>query len=133
MKKVIFLLLACLQLSFFGVSAFAQSAPKSSEFEVLYFHYTRRCSTCLEVEKNSKVAVANLNSDKVKPGQYTFKSINLDEASADVIAKKFKIGGQALIVVKGDKKCDITNIAFMNSDDSQKIKEEIKKAVGKIK
>jgi hypothetical protein len=133
MKKLIFLLLVCLQTSFLGTSLFAQNAPKTSDIEVLYFHYTRRCATCLEVEKNSKAAVSLIASDKVKAGQYSFKSINLDDASADKIAKKFKIGGQALIVVKGDKKCDITNIAFMNSDDPQKIKEEIKKAVDKIK
>jgi len=104
----------------------------SDKVEVFYFHFTRRCNTCVSVEENSKLAVEQLYADKVKTGVYSFKSINLDDASSKEIAEKLGIGGQTLLVVCGNKKIDITDKGFLNAHDLAKMKEEIKKAVDNV-
>ncbi len=111
-----------------------QEAKKSTtpKVEVYYFHFTQRCATCHAVEDNSKQAVASLYPEQVKTGAYVFKGVNLDEATANPIAKKLGIGGQTLLVVCDDKKIDLTSKAFMYAHDPIKIKAEIKKAVEKV-
>jgi hypothetical protein len=101
----------------------------STKVEVYYFHFTRRCATCLAVEENARKAVESLYGDKVKKGEYSFKGINLDDDSSKPIADKLGIGGQTLLVVCGNKKIDITDKGFMNATDLEKMKEEIKKAI----
>jgi hypothetical protein len=101
----------------------------SAKVEIYYFHFTRRCATCLSVEENAGKAVESLYADKVKKGEYSFKGINLNDDSSKSIAEKLGIGGQTLLVVSGDKKIDITDKGFMNAHDLEKMKEEIKKAV----
>jgi hypothetical protein len=101
----------------------------SAKVEVYYFHFTRRCATCMAVEENARKAVEILYADKVKNGEYSFRGINLDEDSSKPVAEKLGIGGQTLLVVCGDKKIDITDKGFMNANDLGRMKEEIKKAI----
>ncbi|MDP3451360.1 MAG: nitrophenyl compound nitroreductase subunit ArsF family protein [Bacteroidales bacterium] len=103
----------------------------ASKVELIYFHYTRRCITCKAVEDNSKAAFEALYSDKIKSGNYSYKSLNLDEAEGKSVASKHKVEGQALVVVINDKVVDITGQAFLNSKSVPKIQGEIKKAVDK--
>lgn len=102
-----------------------------TKVDVYYFHFTRRCNTCVSVEENAKLAVEALYTDKVKTGEFTFKSLNLDDASSKEIAKKLDIGGQTLLVVCGNKKIDITDKGFMYAKDFEKMKVEMKKAIEK--
>lgn len=97
---------------------------------VYYFHFTRRCMTCNNVEKVSKEAVQSLFPAEVKSGEITFKSVNLDEKEGEAIGAKCKIEGQTLIVISGDKRVDLTDKGFMYANDSPaKLKAEIKKVV----
>ena len=107
-------------------------AINSSKVSVYYFHFTRRCETCKAVEDNAKKAVEELYPNEVKTGTYTFTSINLDEAEYKNLAEKLGVGGQTLLVVRGDKKIDITGEGFMNARNLDKMKEEIKTTVEKI-
>jgi hypothetical protein len=109
----------------------AQKAELSN-VNVYYFHFTRRCATCLAVEENARKAVEALYPNEVKTGEYTFKALNLDEGSNKEIAKNLGIGGQTLLVVHGDKKIDITDKGFLNAHDPEKMKAEIKLAVDKV-
>jgi hypothetical protein len=103
----------------------------SPKVEVYYFHFTRRCHTCESVEANAKLAVEQMYADKIKAGDYSFKGINLDDASSKAIAEKLGVGGQTLLIVCGNNKVDITSQGFMNAQNLEKMKEEIKKAVEK--
>ena len=109
---------------------FAGTPASTSKIEVYYFHFTRRCMTCQNVEKVSKNAVETLYPEKVKSGQISFQSVNLDEKAGEAIGAKYKIEGQSLIVIAGDKKVDLTEKGFLYANDSpDKLKAEIKKAV----
>lgn len=86
-----------------------KSAEKSN-VELYYFHYTRRCKTCITVEEVAQDAIEEFYKGKVK-----FFSINLDDKESELKAKELGISGQTLIIVSGDIKINITNEAFMNA------------------
>ena len=126
MKKHILFFLTMVMTS----AMFAGTPVSTTKIEVYYFHFTRRCMTCQNVEKVSKNAVETLYPEKVKGGQVSFQSINLDEKAGEAIGAKYKIEGQTLIVIAGDKKVDLTEKGFLYANDSpDKLKAEIKKAV----
>jgi hypothetical protein len=104
----------------------------SSNINVYYFHFTRRCATCLAVEENARIAVNALYPNEVRTGEYSFTSLNLDEASTKEIADKLSVGGQTLLVVRGNKKIDITGPAWMAAHDPEKMKVEIKSGIDKV-
>lgn len=107
-------------------------AISTSNVNVYYFHFTRRCATCMAVEENAKKAVESLYPNEVKTGEYSFASLNLDEAGTKEIANKLGVGGQAMLVVRGDKKIDITSAVWMVAHDSVKMKVEIKSGIDKV-
>jgi hypothetical protein len=104
----------------------------SLKVNVYYFHFTRRCATCLAVEENARKAVEALYPNEIKSGDYSFTSLNLDEASAKEIANKLGVGGQTMMVVGGVKKLDITSAVWMAAHDLDKMKVEIKSGIDKV-
>ncbi|MEI7501756.1 MAG: nitrophenyl compound nitroreductase subunit ArsF family protein [Paludibacter sp.] len=109
------------------VKAVVASATK---VEVYYFHYSRRCETCQAVESESKSAIATLYPSQYKKGQITFKSVNLDEKTSDAVAKKCKAEGQALLVIGGSKRTDLTDKGFIYARSSpEKLRAELKKTI----
>jgi len=107
-------------------------AIDASKVSVYYFHFTRRCATCMAVEENARKAVEALYPNEVKSGDYSFTSLNLDEAGTKEIANKLGVGGQTMIVVRGDKKLDITSSVWMAAHDLVKMKVEIKSGIDKV-
>lgn len=103
---------------------------QSEKVEVYYFHYTRRCVTCTTVENETKAALEELYAEEMKNEKVIFKAFNLDEASSEEIAEKLEISGQTLLVVAGDKKENLTTIAFMNAKSNpEKLREIIKSTI----
>lgn len=107
-------------------------AINTSNVSVYYFHFTRRCATCLAVEENARKAVEALYPNEVKTGDYSFTSLNLDEAGTKELANKLGVGGQTMMVVRGDKKLDITGAVWMAAHDPDKMKAEIKSGIEKV-
>lgn len=87
-----------------------EEAPvlQTSDIEVYYFHFTRRCATCEAVEKVSHEAVSELYGDRIP-----FRGYNLDDAEGKEKADELGVKGQTLMIVSGDKKINITNEGFM--------------------
>lgn len=105
-------------------------APK---IEVYYFHFTRRCMTCIAVESETKKALESLYPEQMKNGKITFKGINLDEKSSELAAKKCNASGQSLLIVSGKKKIDLTSQGFMYAKSNpNKLKQDIKKAIDQL-
>lgn len=137
MKKVISLsLFLFLALSLFASNTTAtnKKAPtavsKSAKVEVFYFHYTRRCVTCQAVETESQKAITTLYAKEVKAGKVKFISVNLDEKSTKALAVKCKAEGQALLVISGSKRVDLTDKAFMYAKNMpEKLVFELKKSI----
>jgi hypothetical protein len=128
MKKTVLFIVAL-----FMVSGIFAGNPSTKKIEVYYFHFTRRCMTCNNVEKVSKEAVEQQYAEKVKTGEIFFKSINLDEKEGEAIGSKLKVEGQTLLIVSGDKRVDLTDKGFMYANNSpDKLKAEIKKAIDEM-
>ena len=109
-----------------------EQTVNSPKVSVYYFHFTRRCATCMAVEENARKAVEALYPNEVKSGEYSFTALNLDEASTKGIADKLGVGGQTLLVVRADKKIDITSAAWLSAHDPDKMKVEIKSGIEKV-
>jgi hypothetical protein len=90
-----------------------------------YFHATRRCATCQAVEAVSKEAIKEYYGDKV-----TFESINRDEEKENPLMTKYKVNGQTLLIINGEKKVDLTNDAFLNArTNPDKFKSKLKSTI----
>jgi hypothetical protein len=85
----------------------------SDKIEAYYFHFTARCVTCNTIEAKTKENLQALYPQQVNNGLITFQSVNLDDAAGKSIANRLGVGGQALLLVKGDEKINITNEGFM--------------------
>ena len=137
MKKLISLSVVLLfVVSFFTVSSIATNkktqiaASKSAKVEVYYFHFTRRCVTCQAVETESQKAIAALYPKEIKAGKIKFLGVNLDDKGSEVLAAKCKAEGQALLVISGNKRIDLTEKGFMYAHSKpESLKEELKKTI----
>jgi len=128
--KIIRLFLALTLLPGMFLSCKAQKEEKNTQdvvqkasVEVYYFHYTRRCPTCIAVEEETKKAVAELYGGKV-----SFASYDLDEAEGQKKGEAVGVSGQTLVIVNGKNKIDLTNEGFMyaktNPEELKKILKE---------
>lgn len=111
MKKIqLFSISFILLMSSFICNAQTQKkeVAATNQVEAYYFHNTARCVTCKTVESETKANLENLYGSQV-----TFKALNLEDNETKAIAKKLKVSGQTLLLVKGDKKINITNEGFM--------------------
>ena len=125
MKRILVILVLFVSVIF---EVNAQSGTKPSGVEVYYFHFTARCETCRTVEAEAKADIQNLYG-----GQVSFQAINLDDASSKAIAEKLKISGQTLLIVKGDKKINLTNEGFLYAmTNPAKLKSIIKQKVDSL-
>jgi len=84
------------------------TAVSGNQIEAYYFHNAVRCETCRTVEAEAKANLTNLYGDQV-----IFKALNLEDEATKPIAKKLKVSGQTLLVVKGNQKINLTNEGFL--------------------
>lgn len=99
----------------------------TDKVEVYYFHNERRCATCVAVEDESVKALNELYPEKMKSGEITFLSVNIEDDANKALTDKFEIAGQTLLLVKGSKQENLTNTAFMYATTKP---EKLKKAIG---
>ena len=125
MKQVL-VLLAC---SFIALTSLAEEKNDLSGIEVYYFHYSRRCVTCQAVEAVAQDALIDFYEGKI-----VLKSVNLDDKANSALAKKLGVKGQSLLIVKGDKKIDLTNEGFLNArSNPDKLASKIKETIDALK
>ncbi len=103
---------------------------KNGDVEVYYFHMTTRCVTCKTVEAEARKNIEMLYADQVKAGKISFTALNLDEATGKSVGDKLGVNSQTLLIVKGDKKINITNEGFLYAvSQPQKFTEVIKSKI----
>jgi len=141
MKKTGFLLVAIILLSgtlFTGSTLAREIEPVqpiafTPSVQVYYFHLTRRCATCLAVESVTEAAIKENFADAMAKGSITFQSVNLEEKANKSLVKKMKVSGQALLVVSGDERIDITDKGFLYArNEPDRLKTVVKETVEKM-
>jgi len=90
-----------------------EATASSDKIEAYYFHFTARCITCRTIEARAKENLESLYPNQVKQGLISFQSLNLEEAPNKAFAETLGVSGQALLIVKGDQKINLTNEGFM--------------------
>ncbi len=109
-------------------SLLAQTTAKiqkenKAKVDVYYFHLNTRCATCKAVESEARQDIKELFGNNV-----SFAAYNLDETAGEAKGKELGVNSQTLLVVKGDKKINLTNEGFMyartDPDKFKKIIEE---------
>lgn len=92
----------------------AESADGNSDkIEAYYFHFTARCMTCNTIEAKAKENLQTLYPNQFNQGLITFQSLNLEESVNKPLADRLGVSGQTLLIVKGDKKVNLTNEGFL--------------------
>jgi hypothetical protein len=125
MNKVLFVTLLLIATVFVAI---AQEKADTKGVEAYYFHNTRRCMTCNTVEKVAVESLKELYGNKI-----VLKSLVFEDKKNKALVDKYKVEGQSLFFVKGDKKVDITNDAFMNAvRRPEKLKEKIAETVASM-
>ncbi len=126
-----------------GIFAFAtlgtaQAAPADKEsegtslnpkVEVYYFHYSRRCASCINVEKTTKEIIEAAYASQMEKGELVFGSVNLDDPESRALAERCGATGQSILVVSGDQRFDLTSQGFMNARNPDRYGQEIKKVI----
>jgi len=88
---------------------------------------TTRCVTCKAVESEARKNIDILYPDLVKKGKISFTVLNIEEPTGKVMGERLGVSGQALLIVKGDQKINITNEGFLYAlSKPEKFKEIIK-------
>lgn len=141
MKKICILTIAFFtQFQIIGCSGNAaqnncseSTITETGKIEVYYFHFTRRCATCNAVENVTKEALQTFYAEKMDNDEITFLSINLDEESNKALAEKIGVSAQALLVISGEKKIDLTNDGFMHAKNNpEKLKVKIEETINAL-
>jgi len=111
----------------------AAAVTKAAKVEVYYFHYSRRCVTCQAVETQSQKALTALYPTEIKSGQIKFIGVNLDDKGSEILAEKCKAEGQALLVISGAKRIDLTDQGFMYARSKpEKLSAELKRVINPL-
>jgi len=82
------------------------SLPSGSEkIEVLHFHATQQCISCINIGKFTKAVIEEKFPEELKNGKIIFKTINIDLPENYKIANDYKVSGSALYlnVIKSGK------------------------------
>jgi hypothetical protein len=125
-KNYLFAVLVVLWMSsLIGLAQTQTKETTANQIEAYYFHNSARCVTCKTVEAEAKADLESLYGSQV-----TFKALNLEDEATKPIAKRLEVSGQTLLVVKGNKKVNLTNDGFMYArTNPKKFKSIIKEKV----
>jgi hypothetical protein len=87
------------------------------KLQVLYFHITNRCHTCLSIETEIRKTLLENYKGRIDSGMIRFASINVEDSVYFWLANKYETGGASLFLTKYTKgkegqKEDMTSWAF---------------------
>jgi len=79
-------------------AASADRAP--ARVVAYYFHGTRRCPTCLAIEKTARESLQRELADAFESGAIEWRTVDFEEAGNEHFAQEFALTGASLILVK---------------------------------
>jgi len=91
----------------------AVSTTAGNDVEVYYFHTSIRCVTCKTVEAEARKNIEMLYPEQFKEGKISFTALNLEEEAGRIAGARLGVNSQALLIVNGDQKINITNEGFL--------------------
>jgi len=70
--------------------------PKADKIEIMYFHSTARCVSCVTLEEYVKETVDEFFQKEIASGEISFQEVNVDLPENKALALKFKAVGSSL-------------------------------------
>lgn len=137
MKRLTLQLLLLMGLLFTTGKSEAQKWVGSSgvaKIEVIDFHTTHRCKTCLAIENIARNVVEQEFANEMKAGKVAFRAVDVDDSKNTRLAEKFEASGTALFVYNGKtgQALDLTEAGFMYAVNNEtKLKEFLRNAIRK--
>ncbi|HHB79586.1 MAG TPA: hypothetical protein ENK85_10180 [Saprospiraceae bacterium] len=110
-----------------------------NRIEILDFYGTHRCTTCQNIEANTRYTLEKAFSQEVKDGTIVFKTINFDKKENEEIVTEYMAYGTSLffnVIVDGkENHIDLSEFSFKWGDNQAKyatqleakIREQLKK------
>lgn len=133
MKKIT-IFTAVLLLAFF-VPVFPLAAKdtetdpeKEKTVEAYYFHNTRRCASCVQLQNNSKAFLEELYHEEMEAGIVSFIAVNLQEDGGAEIARRFGVNSVSFLIASGDEFTNLTREGLMGRRNPENFKAAIKEA-----
>jgi len=134
MKNAILLVFALAIPTLYSCESKAQSPaaikPEGAHVEVLDFHTTHRCKTCLTIENLTKELLSESYAGEMEAGLLSFRLVNADDEANEALVQKYLAFGTTLIVNTvsdgQENHVDLTNFAFMNAGNEAKFKAGMK-------
>ncbi len=109
-------------------------AISEGSVEVYYFHFTRRCVSCVNVQKATEKVLKDHYKEELENGTIVYHEVNLSDPGSREIAQRLGVGRQALIVISGDKGYDLTMQGFMLANrDYDQFKATLDEAIKEVK
>ena len=65
---------------------------------VYYFHNTRRCPTCLGIQKNIEEAIEQHFQQAIQAGMLSFEALNMEEAANRSLVEQFQLSFGTMVV-----------------------------------
>ena len=92
---------------------------KRDVVEVLYFHGTQRCKSCVEVERIVQSVLAEQYTEAIEQGKLRYRTIDI--INDEDIANEYEVVWSSLLLVDYDTNGeriieDLTDVAFLNAD-----------------
>lgn len=70
--------------------------PKADKIEIMYFHASARCTSCITLEEYVKETVNEFFQEEIASGEISFQEVNVDLPENKDLSLKFKAVGSSL-------------------------------------
>ncbi len=123
MKRMLLMLTLCVGAACLaGCDAQNKSSDgdgKRDVVEVLFFHGTQRCKSCVEAERIVQSVLAEQYTEAIEQGKLRYRTIDI--INDEDIANEYEVVWSSLLLVDYDTNGeriieDLTDVAFLNAD-----------------
>ena len=141
MKKILIAVLIIFANTSFGQVHDSITTDKNTndtlKIQVLYFHITNRCNTCLSIESELRKIIIENYKDKLDSGMIRFASINVELPEYLWLANKYETAGASLFLRKYNKgkegqKDDLTAWAFSKIHSTDVFDKELQQKINEF-
>ncbi len=75
-----------------------EGEPPSDNVEVVYFHRTQRCSSCIYVEEGTRYTLETYFKDEMAEGKVTFEVLNVEDKENAAVVEKYDAYSSSLFI-----------------------------------
>lgn len=113
-------------------AATAAAGVSADTVSVTYFHGSKRCKTCMDIEARTKAAVEAAFASEIAEGRVLFRSVNIEEAANAHYVKDYGLTFSTVVVSRGDAYERLDNVWQLVRGTPEAFAENITDAVRRV-